>query len=156
MKVHDLMTGNVHCVAIDHSLNEAAQIMWEHDCGSVPVVDADNRVVGMVTDRDIAMASYINGKSLVDMPVSTVQSRQLVCCKPGDDIKDVELKMQVNQVHRIPVIGEHLEPLGIVSLNDIAIAYRKGVKAITSKDLSDTLSAICVAPSQVRAVQAVA
>jgi CBS domain-containing protein len=89
MKVQDLMTKNVFCVAIDQSLNDAARLMWEHDCGCAPVVDGENHVVGMVTDRDIAMAAYINGNRLIDMPVSTTQSRELISCRPQDDLSTV-------------------------------------------------------------------
>lgn len=156
MKVQDLMTKKVFCVGVDQSLNDAARLMWEHDCGCVPVIDSEYHVVGMVTDRDIAMAAYINGNRLVDMPVSTTLSRGLVSCLPQDDLSAVQLKMQSNQVHRIPVLGDNSEPVGIVSLNDIAVAYQSGVKAIKAKELSDTLAAICGSGSKVSAVQAVA
>jgi CBS domain-containing protein len=107
------------------------------------VINAENRVVGMITDRDIAMAAYINGNRLVDSPVSTTQSRQLISCKRDDDLSAVERLMQAHQVHRVPVVGDNCEPVGILSLNDIAVAYRSGVKSIKPKELCETLSAIC-------------
>jgi len=58
VKVENIMTSTVFCVGSGQSLNEAAQLMWEHNCGSLPVVDEDNQIVGMLTDRDIAMAAY--------------------------------------------------------------------------------------------------
>jgi len=156
MKVKDLMTQHVFCVSIDQSLNDAAQLMWEHNCGSVPVVNAENRVVGMITDRDIAMAAYINGNRLVDTPVSTTQSRQLISCKRDDDLSAVERLMQAHQVHRVPVVGDNSEPVGILSLNDIAVAYRSGVKSIKPKELCETLSAICSTVSNAMPVRVVA
>lgn len=148
MKVENIMTSTVFCVGSGQSLNEASQLMWEHNCGSLPVVDEDNQIVGMLTDRDIAMAAYINGKTLSEIPVSTAHSQELVCCQKGDDISDVQHMMQGHQVHRIPVIGDRGEPLGIVSLNDIARAYKAGTRQIKAKDISDTLAAIC-GPSKV-------
>jgi len=148
MKVENIMTSTVFCVGSGQSLNEAAQLMWEHNCGSLPVVDEDNQIVGMLTDRDIAMAAYINGKTLSEIPVSTAHSQELVCCQKGDDISDVQHMMQGHQVHRIPVIGDGGEAIGIVSLNDLALAYKAGTRQIKAKDISDTLAAIC-GPSKV-------
>lgn len=137
------MSREVFCVSTGQSLNDAAQLMWEKNCGCAPVVDSENHVVGMVTDRDIAMAAYIEGKRLVDIPLSTTQSRPLVSCASTDELKAVERMMQSHQVHRIPVIDESKRPVGIVSLNDIAMAYKAGNKDVKPKELSDTLSAIC-------------
>lgn len=147
MKAKNIMTENVCCVGNSQSLKDAAQIMWEHNCGSVPVVNEANETVGMITDRDIAMAAYINGNSLDNISVSTAQSSQLTCCGVNDDISKVESMMQVHQVHRIPVLGKQREPVGIISLNDIARAYKAGTKGITAQDVSDTLAAIC-SPTQ--------
>jgi CBS domain-containing protein len=143
MKVESLMTRDVCCIDSGRSLNEAAQLMWQHNCGSVPVVDENNQVVGMITDRDIAMAAYINGNSLAAIPISIAQSKQLVCCEASDDIGEVEQMMQAHQVHRVPVIDKLGEPVGIISLNDIACAYKAGTRGIKAQDISDTLAAIC-------------
>lgn len=143
MKVSDVMTKQVFCVGCEKSLNDAAQLMWDHNCGSIPVVDEDNMVVAMVTDRDIAMAAYLNGNRLADIPLADVQSQQLVCCKADDDISEVQDLMQGHQLHRIPVIDDQSKPLGIVSLNDLALACKSGGRGIKSKDISDTVAAIC-------------
>ena len=143
MKVAEIMTSDVFSVTQQQSLNEAAQLMWEHDIGSVPVLGDDNQVVAMLTDRDIAMASYLNGSRLDHIPVSIAESRQVVCCKPDDEMGTVENLMQENQIRRIPVIGESAELLGIVSLNDLACAYSTNGKTMKSKELSDTLAGIC-------------
>lgn len=156
MKVQDLMTKTVFCVSTGQSLNEAAQLMWEHNCGSAPVVNAENQLVGMITDRDIAMAAYINGGSLKEIPISAVQSRDPIFCKQDDNISAVELMMQSKQVRRVPVVGENCEAVGIVSLNDIALAYKSGNRAVKSKDLCNTLAAICSPMSSASDIQAVA
>jgi CBS domain-containing protein len=156
MKVQDLMTHNVVCVTSDQSLNDAARLMWEHNCGCVPVVDAENHVVGMLTDRDIAMSAYITGNRLADTPVSSAQSRQVVSCKPDNDLGTVEGLMQAHQVHRVPVVGDNHELVGIVSLNDLAVAYKSGVRSIKPKDLCNTLSAICSTVSNALPMRVVA
>jgi CBS domain-containing protein len=143
MKVQNVMTTEVFCVGDAQSLQDAAHLMWEHDCGSAPVVDDDNQIMGMITDRDIAMAAYVNGGSLKAIPVSLVQSKQVVCCKSGDEIDDVQHLMQMNQVHRIPVIDDTGQPVGIVSLNDIACAFKAGTKGLKAQDISNTLAEIC-------------
>ena len=143
MKVSDVMTKQVFCVGCEKSLNDAAQLMWDRDCGSAPVVNDDNQVVAMITDRDIAMAAYISGNRLVDIPLADVQSHQLVCCKADDDISEVQDLMQGHQLHRIPVVDDQTRPVGIVSLNDLALACKSGLRGIKAKDVSDTVAAIC-------------
>jgi len=143
VKVQEVMTRNVFCIGDAQSLNDAAQLMWEHNCGSVPVVNEDRQVVAMITDRDIAMAAYTKGRCLADIPLDTAKSQQLVCCKPEDDIREVQHMMRTHQLHRIPVVDDKLQPVGIVSLNDIAGLCQSGSKQIKPKDVSDTLAAIC-------------
>lgn len=143
MNIQDIMTTGAYSVTAEQSLNDAARLMWEHDIGSVPVVDETGGVIAMITDRDIAMAAYLNSKQLSDIRVSSTQSDSVVCCQPGDDLESVESSMQAHQLHRIPVTGDGGELLGIVSLNDFARAYASGNKAVKPKDLCDTLAAVC-------------
>ena len=143
MKVQNIMTTEVFCVGSAQSLNDAAQLMWEHNCGSAPVVDEDNQMVGMITDRDIAMSAYINGGSLNTIPVSVAHSKQVVCCKSDDDINDIQYKMRTYQLHRIPVVDDKGHPVGIVSLNDIACAYKAGTRGLKAQDISNTMATIC-------------
>ena len=77
MNAGNLMTAGARTCSLIDSLNLAAQIMWENDCGCVPVVDDDGRAIAMITDRDICMAAYTQGKLLKDMPVSIAASRSL-------------------------------------------------------------------------------
>jgi len=79
MNASDLMTTGVKTCRVDDSVERAAQIMWEHDCGAVPVVDADERLVGIVTDRDVCMAAYTRGDSLQAIAVSGVMAHKLHC-----------------------------------------------------------------------------
>src|SRR5260370_33741780 len=88
MKVAELMVGEVTACSPDDALNRAAQIMWEKDCGCVPVVDRAARLIAMLTDRDICMAAYTRGGTLKDIRVSAAMSYELIACSPGDDVFD--------------------------------------------------------------------
>ena len=87
MNVGQLMTRTVHACNPDDPLHVAAQIMWEQDCGCVPVVvdeEGGSRVVGMLTDRDVCMAAYTQGKALAVIKVSSAMSREVCSCRPTD------------------------------------------------------------------------
>lgn len=120
MKVKELMARDVYAVSADDSLNEAAHIMWEHDCGCVPVVDQELHVVAMLTDRDICMAAYTQGVRLDRARVASAMSRRLFWCEPDDDLAAAEKVMREVQVRRLPVIDREGHLVGILSLNDIA------------------------------------
>jgi CBS domain-containing protein len=142
MRAENLMTREVACIGLNQSLNDAAKLMWEHDCGCVPVVGDSGEVIAMITDRDISMAAYTQGKSLCDIPVRSAMSKQLYSCRPGDSVTHVEGLMQTHKVRRIPVLDDASHLLGIISLNDLARACCSGVKGVATRDLGATLGAI--------------
>ena len=124
MFVKELMTDSPHtCVATD-SANEAARIMWECDCGSVPVVDAGGRAVGILTDRDICMAAYFQGLPLTQITVASIMSPDVSTCSRDADLSDAERLMQEKQIHRLPIVDDSGCLVGILSLSDVA----RGVK----------------------------
>ena len=102
------------------SLEDAARLMWECDCGVIPVVDDDNRVAGMVTDRDICMAAYTKGRTLGELRVSEAMSRNVCTCKEDDPVEGAERLMRDRQVRRLPVVDGRGHPIGVVSIGDIA------------------------------------
>jgi len=106
MKVEQLMTRNIEACKAHETLNRAAQIMWERDCGFIPVIasNGDGALIGVITDRDIAMATYIQGKPPLAIPLSRVMSRKPICCHVEDDIAQAEALMRTNQVRRLPVV----------------------------------------------------
>jgi len=120
MKVQDLMTGEVCTCRSDDTLNTAAQMMWDSDCGSVPVVDEERRVVGMVTDRDIAMAAYTQGRPLAEMQVSSAMSKTALTVKLKDGLAPAHELMRRNAIRRLPVVEEDGRLAGILSLSDLA------------------------------------
>ena len=112
-------------VAVCHrsaKLSEAAQLMWEKDCGAVPVVDDQGTAVALLTDRDICMAAYTQGKPLGEIEVSSAMSQWLVACHPEDSIELAEQLMSKHQVHRLPVVNKEGKPVGILSLSDLTRA----------------------------------
>ena len=149
MRIEQLMHKSVGTVTADQTLNEAAQILWERDCGSVPVLseDGSRRVVGMLTDRDICMAAYTQGRDLHELPVRGAMSSTVHSCRPGDTVEDAEAILRRAQVRRLPVVDEADQLVGIVSLSDLACAAAgcRGQKkpAIDELEIAETLASIC-------------
>jgi len=149
LKVEQVMARNIETCRADDSLDQVAQIMWEHDCGVVPVVvagDGAARVVGMLTDRDLCMASYTQGRALKDIPVGSVVTQRVCSCRPSDTIAVALKVMKTNQLHRLPVVDQENRLVGLVSLADLAreAASERGVKRaqITDADIGVTVEAI--------------
>jgi CBS domain-containing protein len=126
MKVEEIMSTHVETVRMNDGLERAAQLMWEADCGVLPVIDDDSRVVGLITDRDVCMAAYTQGKPLWQMQVSSACSRKVYACRLNDSLQIVENLMRVAQVRRLPVVDEGGQLWGIVSLGDLAQHVHRG------------------------------
>ena len=120
MRVQDMMIRSVAFCVPEDSLGRAAQLMWERDCGTIPVVGRGGEVVGIVTDRDVCMAAHFTGRRLLDIPVSEVMSRVVHVCGPADSIESAEAIMRNNQVRRLPVVDEFRRLVAILSMADIA------------------------------------
>lgn len=120
MNVGQIMTREVRTCGLHDSLNAAAQLMWETDCGCIPVVDREGKAIAMITDRDICMAAYTQGQSLRSMLVSSAASHGVVTLRKDDGVDDAEALMQKNKICRVPVVDANGKPIGIVSMNDLA------------------------------------
>jgi CBS domain-containing protein len=118
-KIDTFMTATLHTCSLGDSLTRAAQIMWDCDCGAVPVVDADGKLCGMLTDRDLCMAAYTKGSPLFAIAVSDVMSKHPHVCTVGDTLAHAISLMASAQVRRLPVVDAGGRPVGIVSLADI-------------------------------------
>src|SRR5688572_14331171 len=103
MKIEDVMTRRVVAARADTDLAHVARLMWENDCGSVPVVDAEDKVVGMVTDRDACMGAYFNGRSLRDLRAAGCMASEMTTCRPQDRVTEIVEIMGARRVRRIPV-----------------------------------------------------
>ena len=128
MRVQDVMTTNPCSVAPDATAREAARVMQAEDIGIVPVVDGE-RLVGVITDRDIAIRIVGEGRS-ADAKVSEVMSTSgLTTCRPEEDIDVVMEAMANEQLRRIPIVDERGSLVGIVAQADIVRKARNDGKA---------------------------
>lgn len=118
MKISEVMTTDVEKVSADQTAREAASFMLRADAGSIPVCDGD-RVIGMITDRDIAVRGVAEGRG-PDTPVSELMSDGIVCAHEDDDVQSVAQRMSEEQVRRMPVVDAEERLIGIVSLGDLA------------------------------------
>lgn len=158
MHVKDRMSKAAVCCRPDDTLATAARIMWEHDCGAVPVVDERGCLVGIVTDRDACMASYTRGLRLDEIPVHTTMSRKVWSCRPEDSLQSAELLLRSHQVRRLPVVDANNRVVGVLSSNDLirGIATQSGpARAQGADHLVATLAALS-APRQLAAAAAAA
>lgn len=118
MKVSEVMTTEVETISADQTAREAAGFMLRADTGSIPVCDGD-KVIGMITDRDIAVRGVAEGRG-PDTPVSELMSDGIVCAHEDEDIQLVARRMSEEQVRRLPVVDTEEKLVGIVSLGDLA------------------------------------
>jgi CBS domain-containing protein len=147
MNASDLMTTAVQSCRADDNVQRAMQIMWDHDCGVVPVVDRDNRVISMITDRDVAVAAYTQGRALWQIPVSTAMAKKVHGVEPTDSLEMVEALMRRVHVRRVPVLDAQGTLRGIISLNDLARHARRGAgrraDGLRADGIAQTLAAVC-------------
>jgi CBS domain-containing protein len=145
MKASDLMCRPVYTCLESDAANVAARLMWDHDVGTIPVVDGDGRLVGIVTDRDLCMAVLTQGRTLDAFPVTIAMAREVVTCRPADSIREVEKRMRRKTVRRLPVLDAERRPVGLISLNDIArvTAGRRSDSGKPEREFVKTMEAIC-------------
>lgn len=145
MKVGQVMKQAVATCGPHDSLHEAAKIMWDSDCGCVPVTE-HGRLTGMITDRDICMAAYLQGAPLTAMRVSSAMARNVYACRAEDSVAAAERVMRAKQVRRLPVVDADDRLIGILSVSDLAleVARENGHKKreVTAKEVSETLAAV--------------
>lgn len=121
MRVRDIMTPDPACCTPDTTAREAATLMRDHDCGSIPVVESlqSKRLVGTVTDRDLAVRGLAEGKG-PDTTVRELMTETPVTCGPDDEVEIVREVMVARLVRRVPVADENGVLVGIVAQADIA------------------------------------
>ena len=118
MKVSEVMTREVATVRSDQTAREAATFMLQGDAGSIPVTEGE-QLIGMITDRDIAVRGVAQGHG-PETPVRELMSSGIVCARMEDDVEDVAARMSEAQVRRLPVLDESDKLVGIVSLGDLS------------------------------------
>ena len=121
MKVKEVMSAELRGVRTDTSLKDTAEHMRLLDIGSLPVVSPENnRVVGMITDRDIVVRSVARGADVSTQNVGDVMSSPLVCCHEDDEVEEASTAMKAKRVRRVLVLNDKNQPVGLVSLGDLA------------------------------------
>jgi len=149
MNISDVMTEPVVYCSPSTDLADAALLMLHNDCGALPVVDAENKVVGMVTDRDISIGVATQTRPAADIAVEEVISHSVYSCHPDDDIAEALRTMGQQKIRRMPVVDETGVLQGIVSINDIILraekrtTRRKGASNITYDDAVSAMKSIC-------------
>jgi len=145
MKVKSLMSPNVTSCRANTSMAEAAQQMWDRDCGVLPVTDDDGRLVGVVTDRDICMSAASKNEMMGSLPVETAMTRETVTVGPEDEADTLHRKMRDHRVRRLPVLDDDHHVVGMVSLNDLGLAAdREPANAVARRqEVATTLAHIC-------------
>lgn len=143
MKVEEVMTRQPKTCTPDANLAQAARLMWDGDCGILPVVTDEGRVVGLITDRDICMSSSTNFEHVSEILVSRVITGEVYACQPGADVRDALKTMQEHRVRRLPIVNEEGQLKGILSMNDVALEAKDGKAGINYADVVKTMKAIC-------------
>ena len=150
MLVKEIMSQPVISCRAEDRANLAAQRMWENDFGVVPVLDENGRAIAMLTDRDICMAAYLQGKPLDQIIVGSAMSKVLHSCSPEDALEHAEQLMRNFQVRRLPVVDFTGQLVGLLSLNDVACAsarkhsgHRSPSDGISSSSTAHTLAGVC-------------
>ena len=142
MKIKDIMTREPAICTPGTNLAVAAKLMLDADCGILPVVDDESKLVGVVTDRDMYIALATRDKRASQITVGDVARTNVFTCVPDDDVETALQTMRQHRVRRLPVAGFGGAVVGIVSMNDIVLAA--GVhKPVWNEAIVETLQAIC-------------
>jgi CBS domain-containing protein len=141
MKVREIMTAASTMCTPDTTLAEAANLMWQLDCGVLPVVD-DGELVGIVTDRDMFIALGTRNTRAALLRVGAVATTNVVTCRADDEVEVALSTMKEARVRRLPVVDPSRKLIGILSLNDIVLAAGDS-KPVRDRDVMDALRSIC-------------
>ncbi len=147
MKVKEIMTSQVKTCRPETTLMAAAEIMRETNYGTLPVTNVENKVVGIITDRDICLAVGGHQQLTSQLKVSEVISGKVFHCAPGDEVKDALTTMRKKKVHRLPVINGSGILKGLLSIDDVLLqagrANGKKKGKITYKEMVRAYQKIC-------------
>ena len=148
MKVEKIMTSNPHVCHPQDKVCQALTIMKDYNCGAVPITDGVGgmHLVGILTDRDIALKMCDEEKTCKDFNVESCMSKTVYYCHPDDDIQEVEKMMKQHKVHRIPVTDQEGQLKGIVSLSDLAREAQRekfgGSRELPERELAEIIEEI--------------
>ena len=146
MNASEVMHASVRTCSVHDTLDRVARAMWEQDCGCIPLVDDEGRVVSMITDRDVCMAAYTQGQPIAKIVAQSAASHSVTTVHENATLETVEALMRDRQVRRIPVVDSEQRPVGIVSINDLVTHSHPGGRrreGLSAESIAKTLAAIC-------------
>ena len=127
MEVRELMSAPVATLTIDDTLNCAAKMMHDLGIGCVPIVDRHGLLVGILTDRDLALAGYEIGEAFWKLRIDGSMTKPVHTCRADDDLAIAAQAMRAHRVRRLPVVDAAGKPLGLISLDDLTHASRQPI-----------------------------
>ena len=147
MQVKEVMTADPACCISETALQEVAQMMIDHDCGEIPVVESKETKlpIGVITDRDIVCRTIARGLNPLDLTVADCMTKPCVTVTPDMSVEECSRIMEENKIRRVPVVDAGGCCCGIVALADIALRAQKGVTAEVVKEVSEPTAAASAA-----------
>ena len=147
MKVVEVMTKEPAYCGPETNLAAAIEILWNRDCGVLPIVDSQGKVVGLVTDRDVCIALGTRNRMPSDMTVREVSTGRVVACKADDDLRTALATMAREQVHRLVVLDDAGRLQGILSIADVVLRAQAGnfgsQSILSFEEIVSTLKSVC-------------
>lgn len=137
MNVESVMTANPACCQAKTPLSEVARLMIDHDCGQIPVVDADGCPVGVVTDRDIAIRIVADGRDSSQCCAGDAMSHSVKTVRRDSALNDAVCLMESAKVRRVPVVDADGKLCGMFSLADLALTGKDEATAELVKEVSE-------------------
>ena len=142
MRIKDIMSQPTVTCPSSAPLDAPARLMWEFDCGMIPIVGDDGRLAGLVTDRDICLAAYMHRKPLHLIPVTKVMVKHVITIHGNDSVESAEHLMRDNHIRRLPVIDDDGRPVGVLSIDDLARLAARAGRGVVAHELVATLAAV--------------
>jgi CBS domain-containing protein len=143
MHINEVMTHPVITCPMDSTADVPARLMWEFDCGVIPLVDGEGRLAGIITDRDLCMAAMTQAKPFHEIAVTSAMANDVVRCHPEDPIETVERQMSHYRIRRVPVVDAENRPVGMVTVNDLARLASRAKRSVVDRELVRAMAEIC-------------
>lgn len=138
MKVKDCMCHEVAYLTPESTVQDCAKLMCNKHVGCIPICDTNQKIVGLVTDRDVLLRSIACEKDAKTTPVSDIMTCKVCCCSPEEEVEQAEQTMSNEQIRRLPVVDENNKVIGIITLGDLCAS-----KNVNTANVCETLENIC-------------
>ena len=145
MQVNQIMSQPVSTCSVQDNLGRAARTMKVHECGVLPVVDLQDHVVGIITDRDICMAVADHDRSPSEITVEEAMTRGVYSCRAEDSTEQAQTRMRELGIRRLPVLDHECRPIGLLSVDDLALHAISSGKQVQKAELRDVASTLASA-----------